>query len=53
MRYRTIILSVVLYWYKLISLLREEHSFIVFEKEVLRGILGSKTENETVEKISQ
>jgi hypothetical protein len=43
--YKTILLSVVLYVCKTLSLtLREEHTLRVFEKRVVRGIFGPKAE---------
>jgi hypothetical protein len=45
--YRTVILTVVLYWCKTWSLtLREEHRLRVFENRVLRKIFGPKREED-------
>jgi hypothetical protein len=41
--YKTIILPLVLYECKALSLLREEHRLTVYEKNVLRGIFGRNT----------
>jgi hypothetical protein len=48
--YKTIILTIVLYGCKTLSLtLREEHRLCVFENKVLRRIFGSKTDKVTGE----
>jgi hypothetical protein len=48
--YKIIILPVVLYGCKVWPLrLREEYTLMVFEKRVLRGLLGSKREEVTGE----
>jgi hypothetical protein len=46
--YKTIILPVVLYWWKLVTLW-EERRLRVFENRVLRGIFGPKRDDVTGE----
>ena len=51
--YRTVILPVVLYGRKTLSLtFREEHRLRVFENRVLRRIFGPRRDGVTVEKIT-